>query len=143
MEIKKKELDVYLVEGKEFFNKSDAEEYEKQLKKELDYTYYTITHTPDLTEGRGYYKQTVIAVPDNYAQKATALKYCFDILGKPLVFVQGCCPTPNWILGDAIKFDSISKLNKFKQQKVSEGIGDYRKMVEKKIIYLDSKGEII
>jgi hypothetical protein len=143
METAKKEVQIFIVEGKEFLDKKDAEEYEKEIKKELGYTFFTISHDPDLTEGRGYYKNTVIAVSGNYAEEATALKFCFDNYGTPLEFVMGVCPTPNWILGTGKRFNTIKELEEFKKQKISEGIGDYRKQIEKQIIYIDSKGKPI
>jgi hypothetical protein len=143
MEFKKKNIDVYIVEGKEFINKEEAVKYEEQINNELRYTYFTITHSPDLTEGRGYYKTSTIAVPKNYAEKATALKYCFETFGTPLEFVQGCSPIANWILSESKSFKTLKELCEFKNSKVSEGIGDYRKSVNRQITYLNAKGNVI
>ena len=143
MELKKKNIDVYIVEGKEFINKEEAVKYEEQINNELQYTYFTISHSPDLTEGRGYYKTSTIAVPKNYAENATALKYCFDTFRTPLEFVMGCSPIANWILSEGKEFQTLKKLCEFKNSKVSEGIGDYRKSVDRQITYLNAKGNVV
>ena len=117
--------------------------YENQINEELKYTYFTITHSPDLTEGRGYYKTSTIAVPKNYAEKATALKYCFETFKTPLEFVQGCSPMANWILSEGKNFKTLKELCEFKNSTVSEGIGDYRKSVDRQITYLNAKGSVI
>lgn len=143
MESKTKTVNVYIVEGKEFINELEAIEYENQLNKELEYTYFTISHSPDLTEGRGYYSTTTIAVPKNYAEKATALQYCFNTFGKSLEFVMGCRPIDNWILHEGKSFKTLKELNQFKSSKVSKGIGDYRVSIDRKIVYLDNKGNVI
>lgn len=115
IETKTKEVTVYVVAGKEFLDKSEAEKYEKELEKELSYTFFTVNHSPDLTEGRGYYKTTVLAVPKNYAAQATALQYCVDSLGKPLEFVMGVAPMPNWVISGGRKFETIESLGKVRK----------------------------
>lgn len=104
---------------------------------------FTIRHNPDLTEGRGFYNTSVVAVPKNYAEHATALKYCFDTFGSPLAFVMGSSPIPNWTIVKSEKFDNFDNLVAFKEEEVSNGIGDYVKRVPKEIIYLKSNGEIV
>ena len=138
-----KEVKVYMVGNKEFLNKKEAEKYEEELKKDLNYVFFTIRHNPDLTEGRGYYKTTVIAVAKNYAEHATALKYCFEKFGSPLAFIMGCSPMANWDIVKSEKFETLEDLNMFKEAKVYDGIGDYVKLVDKEIIYINSKGEVI
>jgi hypothetical protein len=142
MEISKKTIDVYTVEGQEFLDKKQAEDYEKELQKELDYTYFTVMYAPDLTEGRGHERAMTLAVP-GYIPQTTAMQYCFNHIGKPLEFAQGCSPIENWVLSVGKKFESRKDLQNFKDSNVHEGIGDYGRMVPRKITYLNDRGEPI
>lgn len=142
MEIKKKTVEVYEVGGKEFIDRKEAEEYEKQLKEVLDYSYYPVTHAPDLTEGRGYYKSMIVAVKP-YHSGNVVIHYLCNTFGKPLEFVMGVAPIDNWIVGKKVKFDTISGLAKFMNKEVQEGIGDYRKQVKREVKVINNRGEEI
>jgi len=138
----KKEIIVYVVGDKEFIDKKQAEEYKKKLDKELSYKYYKVKHSPDLTEGRGYYKIDKIASPNTYCSLETVMQFCVKEYGMPLSFVQGVSPIPSWIINKGDKFETSEELEKFKDCDVKEGIGDYSKWVKKDVIYLDEFGEI-
>lgn len=137
-----KEMKLYIVGDKEFLSEKEASEYKKQIEKELTHTFFKITHDPDLTEGRGYYKSTIIAVPENYAEYETALNYCVKQFGMPLEFVQGVSPMPNWII-KSYNFKTMEDLLSFKDSKIYEGVGDYLTKKKKEIIYLDNMGNVI
>ncbi|MDD4378252.1 MAG: hypothetical protein PHH48_08965 [Eubacteriales bacterium] len=47
-----------------------------------------MSHKPELTEGRGYYKTTAIAVTSGRVEYATALKVYFENFGTLLEFVM-------------------------------------------------------
>lgn len=137
----KKEIIVYVVGDKEFVDKKQAEEYEKKLEKELSYTYYTVKHSPDTTEGRGYCKVDKIASPKYYSLE-TVMQFCVQEYGMPLAFVQGVSPIPNWIINKGDKFETLEELKKFKDCAVKDGFGDYSKLVKKDVKYLDEFGRI-
>lgn len=138
-----KQAKVYVVEDKEFLCEEDAIEYKKQIEKELAHTFFEITHSPDLTEGKGYNKSTIIAVNQNYAEYQTALNYCVEQFGMPLAFVQGVSPMPNWII-KSHKFDNMKDLLNFKGDNEYEKVmGKYVKKKHKKIIYLNKRGKVI
>ncbi|MFW5891520.1 MAG: hypothetical protein ACOCUI_04800 [bacterium] len=141
-----KKITVYTVGGKEFTNKKEAEKYEKEINKELNYTFFVVIYNPDLTEGRGYYKAVKLAVPkiqffDN--PKLIAMNYCVENFGKPVEYVQGCSPIQNYIINKGRKFETIEELEQFKQEKISIGVGDYKKLKNIPLIYLDEKGSVI
>ncbi|HHT96332.1 MAG TPA: hypothetical protein GXZ90_00330 [Clostridiales bacterium] len=137
-----KEVKMYVVGDKEFLSEKEASEYKKQIEEELTHTFFRITHEPDLTEGRGYYKTTIIAVPENFAEHATALNYCVEQFGEPLAFVQGVSPMPNWII-KSYNFKTMEDLLNFKDSNIYEGVGDYLTKKIKQIIYLDNMGNVI
>ena len=110
-----KEIEIYTVAGKEFLDKQEAINYEEEINKELEYTFFIIEHHPDLNEGTGYFNKNVIAVPKNYAEYATALQFCVNNFGKPLAAVQGVAPIPNWVMSAIKKFDNIEDLENFKK----------------------------
>jgi len=138
-----KTVTVYRVGEKEFFDEKEALEYEKEINKQLGYVYFTVSCKPDLTEGRGYRRRFSIAVPNVGTCKEIAMSYCEKELGSSLAFVQGVSPIANWKLDEGKVFKTIEELNKFRDQKVSEGIGDYSKLVKRVIKYLDMRGKEI
>jgi hypothetical protein len=142
MEIEQKLITVYKVGDKEFVNKSEAEEYEKQLNDLLKYSYFPVTYSPDLTEGRGYYKKMIVAVENSY-NRNTLLHYLVKTFGDPLEFVMGAAPIDNWIIGEERSFDSIEELKKFLDEKVICGIGDFKKQVKRKVVFINRNGQEI
>lgn len=142
MEIKRKEVDVFIVNGKEFFSKEEAKRYEESLQKRLSYTYYRVTHNPDLTEGRGYYDMMIVAVGHGYVRNAL-YQYLIDTLGKPVEMVMGVSPIDNWIVSEPYKFDDIKELEAFLNKEFSVGIGSYKNRRKLKVVYLNDSGKIM
>lgn len=125
-----KEIKVYMVGNKEFLDKQEAQEYEGELMKALKRVYFTVSHSPDLTEGRCYYGQTVVAAPKGYVEYETVLQYCIDNFGSPLEFVMGISPVANYKISKGEQFETIEELGEFKEK-------------NKAIIYLNERGKEI
>lgn len=142
MEKTTKMMPVYIVEGKKFTDLAQAKRYEKMLEKKLAYVYYLITHNPDLTEGRGYYKKSILAIPNNCSTNAL-FQYLIDNMGEPIVSVMGVSPIDNWIIGEPRKFETIEALEKFLRTKETMGIGDFREDKKPRLIYLNEVGKEI
>jgi len=140
----KKEIQVFIVNGKEFLTEKEAKEYVAKINEELKYTYFDVIYKPDLTEGRGYYDHITLAIASPYCAEQVALHYCFKKIGSPLEFVMGCQAMPNWILKNQGKFKTLEEIEKFKTQNVNRGIGDYVKWEPRKIIVVsvNSKWDI-
>jgi hypothetical protein len=139
MEKSKKEVQVFTVGTKEFFTEAEAELYELELKERLLYTYYRITHSPDLTEGRGYYSTMVVAVKAGWVKNALTHYLC-NKLGQPVVKVMGYSPMDNWLTSAGEKFTDMEELEKFLNHQILNGIGDYRKKETPKVVYINDEG---
>ena len=99
MEQLKKEIEVFVAkDGKEFLIKSECENYEKNvLEIKSNIKYFRSCCCPDLTEGRGWYRNIYFAVLEkNYCHFERALKYMIDKYKSPIEYVQGVAPMPNW-----------------------------------------------
>lgn len=115
MEIKKKEVEVYIVEGKEFLNKEEALAYQKDLTEKLGYWYYLISTEPDLNEGRGYWKQQIVGIKKDYSlgSQVSLWSYLYLHLGRPIAYVLGVQKIPAYTVSKAMEFDSMDELNRF------------------------------
>ena len=143
MKIKRKEIEVYVVDDREFTNKLEAKAYEDRLLEGLKYTYYRITYSPDLTEGRGYYKSMIVAVVRMSKKRNLPnelLQYLMNEIGKPIEMVMGVSPIDNWIISEPYDFDNLTSLNKFLNEKVVVGIGDYRKPIIPEVVRINERG---
>lgn len=137
----KKEVEIYVVDGKKFLDKEQAKSYNDKLNEQLKYVYYNVAYSPDLTEGRGFYKKTTLAIMEDYPADAIALQYCVKTFGNPLEFVMGVSPMANWVLTKIGKFDTLNELTKMLKQEVSIGIGSYRKKSKRQVIYVNKFGK--
>lgn len=142
METRKKEVEVYVVGNKEFLDKEEAKAYERRLEEKLNYTFYNVSYSPDLTEGRGFSKSMKLAVKGNHPSNAI-IQYLNDNIGKPVEGVMGVAPTNNWSYSKGFKFDNIDEMEKFIDEKGSFGIGDYRRREKTPIVYIDGFGRKI
>ena len=123
---------VYIAEdGKIFDNPVDCEKYELELKKEEKTTsYWRVIHGPDLTEGRGYSKMTLVKVCgveyESYRQ-VLITDWCFRTMGRMAAFIQGVAPMANW---------TVSKIDKeqYNDSNAYIQIGDYRHIANRKIL---------
>jgi len=108
-------------DGKEFTTEKECLAYEKATLSRLkNISYFTVRHGPDLTEGRGLYGLTFIAVEttDHLAYEY-ATNYCISKYGSCIAYVQGVVPTINWVL--ATCSEDVWKARKERYAKV----GDY------------------
>lgn len=138
---KVKSVKIYEVEGKEFTDKKQAEEHLANLKKELSFTYYVVSHSPDLTEGRGYQRKSKIAVAGSRHNYESLMHYLSKRFGSPLEFIQGVEPIPNYSISSSNKFDNLRDLDNFKSSIVYAGLGLNREKEVTEITYVNSKGE--
>lgn len=134
---------VYITaDGKEFLDKTEAEEYEKQLTEKLSYAYYTVLIGPDTTEGRGWYETLTLAVKKRYGyEKYIALQYLVDRFKRVLDSDIGGGTVPNFMITKEESFKTLEELGEFRKSTVNDGIGDYRRQIPREIIYLGTDKE--
>ena len=118
-----KEVAVFISEdNKEFLDQALCEKYEKEeLGCWKDIRYFSVVHSADLTEGRGWSRITYMAVEGSYSSALYAELYCEKTFGSSVEFVQGVAPTHAWNLQeiDRATFDL----------KNPGSIGDYPRQV--------------
>lgn len=110
-------------DGKEFIDKAECERYEELLSKT---TYWRVTHSPDLTEGRGYYGLSFFTftyggylAPSDYM-----IDFCIKRFGPKVEFVQGVSAIPNWT------FEQV-QLADFERNDHTSSVGDTRRPAKK------------
>ncbi|WP_454751630.1 hypothetical protein [Cupriavidus necator] len=89
------------MDGKIFESKAACEKHEQVIAERAKRTtYWSVTHSPDLTEGRGFYGLTLVECygPETYNVEMLMRDWCFRIFGRPVAFVQGVSPMPAWSL---------------------------------------------
>lgn len=135
----KKELrEVYVADdGTVFGSPEDCEAYERELRlREMYTTYWRVIHSPDLTEGRGYYGLTLIEcyIPDPgcVPPELWVRDWCFQKFGRPIAFVQGIAPMPSWELRKIGK-EEFNQPNQFIR------VGDYKYPAKRIRLVLDRK----
>jgi hypothetical protein len=120
--MKVKETKVYIADdGKTFTDEVDCILYEKKLEEErANTTYWQVVHTPDLTEGRGYYGLTFLKVKKvkYISMRKLVEDFCYRTLGRPMAFVMGCSLMENWILTESTETD-------FNKKDGHISVGDY------------------
>lgn len=88
-----RQVEVFIVNGREFHDEESAKEYEKMLEIYRDVSFFEIGHEPDLAEGRGFQRLTVVAVDLSEGGAAKAImsvtQYCLDTFGSPIVDFYG------------------------------------------------------
>lgn len=99
--MKQETRSVYVAEdGKVFDSETECSAHEEVLTKEKlrlkKIKFYSISHSPDLTEGRGLFGCTYLAIEDDYYHNHYMLDYCKKNFGDSVQFVQGACPIPGW-----------------------------------------------
>ena len=84
--------------------KHDTEEAAKKHEDEVisrrkQLKWFRVAHNPDLTEGRGWYGCTTIAVECLYGPaEEFARDWCYRAFGSHVAYVQGCSAMFNWKL---------------------------------------------
>ena len=95
-----KNIPVFISEdGKEFLDQALCEKYEKEeLGRWKDIRYFSVVHSADLTEGRGWSRITYMAAEGSYSSALYAELYCEKTFGSSIEFVQGVLPMHDWSL---------------------------------------------
>lgn len=131
----------YAEDGTRFLAENECVAYEKEKQKEINrlkcVKFFQVIHSPDLTEGRGWYGRLFIAAEDSYAagnQETYAAAAATTLYGNPLAFVQGVAEIPNW----RICASSFGEFKDWKDKNIK--VGDYSYSAS--AIFISSKGEI-
>lgn len=88
-------------DGKTFTDRKECERYEAGvMKRQRVTTYWLINHTPDLTEGRGFYRKALVECygPEPYHAPLYMEDWCQRTYGRRLDFIMGVQPTEGWQL---------------------------------------------
>lgn len=113
-----KTVPVYTVGGREFLDRAEAEAYLRKRDAPLRYTYFTVDHAFEHTEGRGYQARTILAVkpdgrePSPVNAAAAATVWCLANLGKLITEWYGR-PLVEWSLSGGQRFECIEELDAF------------------------------
>lgn len=144
MEEVKKYITVYKVGDEEFIDKEEAKKFEDSIQEKLNYTYFIVHHSPDLTEGRGYEESEKFAVPSTSKEIALAImqEYCFKHYGSPVAYVMGVSLMANWIISECMTFKTLKQLKNFDKLEVHKGIGDYCRRYEGSVTVLNDRAEV-
>lgn len=110
--VKEEKVEYFVVGNREFKTEKEAEEFIRVAKEKLSMTYFNITFHPDLTEGRGYYREMTIATN---SELGVNLVYDFlsKLLGNAIAWVQGVSPMPNYIISEGKKFEDYDELERY------------------------------
>jgi hypothetical protein len=104
--MKKQLVETYETEdGRVFTDEKEAKKWEETLEQEKATTsYWSITHAPDLTEGRGYYGLTRVkvirALWNEHLFKGMLEDWCYKKFGPKVAFIQGVAPMQSWFLSE-------------------------------------------
>ena len=94
--MKEKQTTTYMADdGKEFISKKECEVYEKKL---ASMQLWSVTHSPDCCEGRGYHGRTYIRTESAHQNEVE--DFCYKKFGCKSAYVQGVRNgyMPNWSL---------------------------------------------
>lgn len=126
---KVKEVEVFVVDDKEFLSEADANYYLTHVLGRLkNIKYYSITYNPDLTEGRGCYGRIILAIEMSYSHSLMAELFCEHSFGSRVAWVQGCSPTVNWRVNE-VQQDVFMNF-----EKSYTSVGDYNYKAKKVFI---------
>lgn len=106
-----KTITVYTVGGQDFVSLEDAERHLAQLTDRIRYAYYLVRSGYDMTEGRGYFHESIVGIRLNQhgGYEANAIiAYCLHALGQPLDDFYGS-PVGRWLTGEANLFEDPAK----------------------------------
>lgn len=92
--MKEKEITAYeAIDGKIFTDAAKCKRYEEKIK---SIQLWRVTHSPECTEGRGYYSITYLE--SNGAAKCEIEDFCYNHFGNKTSYIQGVQPIDSWIL---------------------------------------------
>lgn len=116
-------VNVFIVDGVEFNSMKEAEEFKNKWEHLLSKQFLEVQCNPDLTEGRGYYKQIIVAVDPEFGENL-ALPYLEGRFGGLIALVQGCAPMANYTITNKGVFKDRVLLESFLEKEVSM-LGSY------------------
>ena len=130
---------VYIAEDDKSFDTIEAcQKYNESLnltnKRLSNIRCYMVSHSPDLTEGRGWYGVTYIAIECAYDHEYWLRDYCYNNFGNAVQMVQGRAPIIGW------DYKSIT-IEDYEYAKGKAKVGDYDYQAKK--VFLSNAGELI
>lgn len=129
-------------DGKPFDTAAECKTHEDYLtsqKQRLEkIRFFRVVHSPDLTEGRGWYGLTYIAMEatESYSKDDIEIwlrDFCFTQFGHAMQLVQGCSPMPGWRYWEVSKEEFLQ----WSTKKIS--VGDYS--YKAKAVFLSNCGD--
>lgn len=109
MRVESRTVNMYIADdGKEFTSEKDCDDYEKKIK---DMRYFLITCEPDLTEGRGYYKQFIVKCNFGNDSMLIVQEYCRATFGRCYDFIMGCISQGGIMKKYIVKQISLEEVN--------------------------------
>ena len=116
-------VEVFTVDGVEFDSIEKAENFKNKWENLLSKEFLEIQCNPDLTEGRGYYKEIIVAVDPEFGENL-ALPYLKGRFGGLISLVQGCAPMASYVIKNKEMFQERILLEDFLERKVTL-LGNY------------------
>lgn len=116
-------FNVFVVDGVEFDSMKEAEDFKNKWENLLSKEFLEIQCNPDLTEGRGYYKEIIVAVDPEFGENL-ALPYLEGRFGGLISLVQGCSPMASYVINNKGMFQERILLENFLEKKVTL-LGNY------------------
>lgn len=85
-------------DGTVFESQEQCKKYEDEIKaRESKTSYWKVIHSPDLTEGRGWYSATYIECYGLTNDASLWIEdWCYRTFGRPIDFVQDVAPMRAW-----------------------------------------------
>lgn len=99
-------------DGTRFNTEAECLAHEKAVEEKAKRTtYWVVAHTPDLTEGRGFYGRMYIECygPEPYNAEMYMRDWCFRVFDRPIAFVMGVAATENWRLAPSTHKEFLAK----------------------------------
>lgn len=97
-------------DGTSFDTEQECLQYEETMRKRAEHTHhFLVIHDADLTEGRGYFSQSMFSfVCYTSLFEAHMRDFCYKRYGPSVQYVQGVSEIPAWILSkiDKDRFDT-------------------------------------
>lgn len=141
MDIKKRMVEAFYVDDKEFKTKEKANKYLNEVNKMLNMNYYEVCVRPDLFKGKiGYYGKFIVAL-NQHSELNSIYQYLLRNYGEPISWIQSvAAPINSYLISERKSFTSKEDLDSFLKTRHSVGIGYYAKNEILKVIYLSKCG---
>ena len=117
-------------DGKEFFNKKEAEKYEENLKL---HTHWIVLYKPDLADGYTWHGKIYVKIlKSKYITSIESLlmDWCYDNIGRKTVYMNNYSPIDNWKIIQ-IEDEKLDNLDELVKTRVGVNDFEYEKIVLK------------